>query len=170
MIRGVASATVMSLVLLCFVVPVWGHELPRPQGAVILKLSGDLHNTNVGDEAHFDRAMLDELPSRVIETHTPWTDGKSRYKGPLATAVLEAAGARGGWLKVRALNDFAADVPRSDLEEYDVILAMERDGEPMPIRDYGPIFVLYPFDDHPDLNNETIRFRSVWQVSEIHIE
>ncbi|WP_148252965.1 oxidoreductase [Aidingimonas lacisalsi] len=167
---GFIPRSLLGCLLFSLIMPAWSHELPQPDGDVMLTVSGDISNPNVGDEARFDRQMLDALPSRVIETHTPWTNGKSRYEGPLATAVLDAAGARGTWFEVRALNDFAAKIPRSDLEEYAVILAMERDGEPMPIREYGPIFVLYPFDDHPELRNETIRFRSVWQVSNIHVE
>lgn len=144
--------------------------LPDPEGEVILTVSGNIERTNVDDEAHFDRQMLMALSPHVVETHTPWTDGASRFEGPLARAVLEAVEAKGEMLRVRALNDFAADIPVTDFLDYDVILALERDGEPMPIRDYGPIFVLYPFDDHPALLNETIRFRSVWQVANIHVD
>ncbi|OBX34441.1 hypothetical protein A8U91_03494 [Halomonas elongata] len=66
-----------------------------------------------------------------------------------------------------ALNGFEASIPISDFERYDVILAMRRNGEPMPIRDFGPLFVVYPFDQHPELRTEAIRFRSVWQVNRI---
>lgn len=45
---------------------------------------------------------------------------------------------------------------------------MSRNGSPMQIREFGPLFVLYPFDDHPELHNETVRFRSVWHVVHIH--
>ena len=150
--------------------PLAAWALPVPQGDVILTVSGNIAHTNVGDEAHFDAAMLEALPTRTIETHTPWTDGPNCFEGPLARALLEATGADGESVRVRALNDFAADIPVANFYDYDVILALSRNGEPMPIRDYGPIFVLYPFDDHPELLNETIRFRSVWQVVNIHVD
>ncbi len=141
--------------------------LPAPTGRVLLTLSGDIAHANVGDEAHFDRAMLEALPARVIETHTPWHRDRGRYEGPLIRALLEAVGADVEQVRIWALDHFEAEVPVSDFRRHDVILAMTRDGEPLSIRDYGPLFVLYPFDDHPELHTETIRFRSVWHVERI---
>ncbi|SDL29969.1 hypothetical protein SAMN05192555_103310 [Franzmannia pantelleriensis] len=162
------SRLVVAMLLMLLPLAVWA--LPDPEGEVILTVSGNIAHTNVGDEAHFDAAMLMSLPTKVIETHTPWTDGPSTFEGPLARALLDAVGAESELVRVRALNDFAADIPIDNFHDYDVILALTRDGERMPIRDYGPIFVLYPFDDHPELINETIRFRSVWQVVNIHVD
>ncbi|MFG6157493.1 oxidoreductase [Halomonas sp. 1390] len=141
--------------------------LPGPTDRVILTLSGDIAYPNVGDEAHFDRAMLEALPSRVIETHTPWHSDKGRFEGPLVRALLDTVGADGDSLRIRALNDFEAQAPRSDFYDHDVILAMSRDGEPLGIRDFGPLFVVYPFDAHPELLTEAVRFRSVWHVERI---
>lgn len=150
--------------------PVMADHLPVPKGDVILTISGNIEHTNVGDEAQFDYEMLMALTPHVLETSTPWTEGASIFEGPLARAVMEKVGAQGEMLRVKALNNFAADVPLADFYDYDVILALKRDGKPMEIRDFGPIFVLYPFDDAPqELLNETIRFRSVWQVANIHV-
>ncbi|KXS36965.1 MAG: hypothetical protein AWU55_2707 [Halomonadaceae bacterium T82-2] len=145
-------------------------ELPAPQGRVILTVSGDITRTNTGDEARFDAAMLRGLGMHAVATHTPWTDGVSRFEGPLLRDVLKAVGARGQRLQVKALNDFVAAIPVSDVEDYDVLLAMRRDGEPLTIRSFGPLFVLYPFDAHPELQTERIHVRSVWQVAAITVE
>lgn len=144
--------------------------LAEPHGPVLLTVSGDITRTN-GDAgvARFDRAMLEALPWRTIDTHTPWHEDLGHYEGPLASALLKAVGARGDEARVVALNGFEAEVPVSDFTRYGVILAMKRNGEDMPIRRFGPLFVLYPFDDRPELLNETIRFRSVWQVARIEI-
>lgn len=143
--------------------------LPPPEGEVLLRVSGDIAHPNVGDEVHLDRDTLMSLPTRVIVTHTPWTQGEDRFEGPLVRAVLDAAGASSERVRVRALNDYEAEVPVSDFRRYDVILALERNGEPIAVRDLGPLLVLYPFDAHPKLLNETIRFRSVWHVGHIHV-
>ncbi len=163
----------LSLFLLFLLLPLrtlWADTLPMPEGQVILKVSGAISHTNVADEAHFDHAMLAALGMHEVETHTPWTEGESRFAGPLGRDLLDAVGAQGNLLKVKALNEFVADVPVEDLRNHDVILAVERDGERMPVRDFGPIFVLYPFDQNPKLLNETYRFRSVWQVKSIRVE
>src|SRR5690554_3619516 len=111
--------------------PALARALPAPEGEVLLVVSGNIERTNVDGEAHFDEAMLRELPCRTIETHTPWTDGPSQFEGPLARALIDTVGTDSQSVRVKALNDFAADVPISDFYNYDVILALDRDGEPM---------------------------------------
>ncbi|MGR4067132.1 molybdopterin-dependent oxidoreductase [Billgrantia sp. C5P2] len=149
--------------------PVMAEQLPPPEGDVLLRVTGDIENTNVGDELHLDRKMLMSLSTRVTETSTPWTEGVGRFEGPLLRALLEAAGIRNEHVRIQALNEYETEVPVADFHEYDVILALERDGEPIAVRDLGPMFVLYPFDEHPQLLNETIRHRSVWHVGSIHV-
>ncbi|WP_163558742.1 molybdopterin-dependent oxidoreductase [Halomonas sp. NO4] len=159
---GVTLLCVLSLTALA-------DALPPPEGEVLLRVEGDIAHPNVGDELHLDRTQLMALPTRVIETRIPWTQGVFRFEGPLLRAVLAEAGAEAQHVRVRALNDYEAEIPVSDLHDYDVILALERDGEPIAVRDFGPMLVLYPFDDHPELLTESIRFRSVWHVARIHV-
>ncbi|MBZ9559618.1 MULTISPECIES: molybdopterin-dependent oxidoreductase [Modicisalibacter] len=144
--------------------------LEAPQGPVLLTVTGNIANTNVGNEARFDRQMLLALTQRDTATHTPWHDGRVVFSGPLGRAVLEAVGAQGTRMRVTALNDYAATVPMADFYEHDVILAMSADGRRLRIRDQGPLFVIYPFDEAPELLNETVMTRSVWQVTQIDIE
>lgn len=144
--------------------------LEAPEGPVILVVSGKVGQPNVGDEAHFDKAMLEALGQHETITRTPWHDGVMRFSGPLGRAILEAAGAEGQKVRVIALNEYAATIPLSDFENYDVILAMQANGKILRIRDQGPLFVIYPFDKHPELLNEEIFSRSVWQVARIDVE
>ncbi len=168
--RSGVTAGLGFFLLMCVAAAVHAHPLSTPEGEVMLTVEGNISRTNGGGVARFDRAMLQELPQGTIVTHTPWTEGSSHFRGPLLSAIYDAVGARGDSLHVVALNDFAADVPLAEAKEYGVILAMRRDGEPMPVREYGPLFVLYPFDDYPELQTEEVRFRSVWQVARIVVE
>lgn len=144
--------------------------LEPPAGPVILVVSGKIGQPNVGQEAHFDQAMLEALGQHETITRTPWYDGVVRFSGPLGRAVLEAAGAEGENMRVVALNEYAATIPISDFENYDVIFAMQANGQALRVRDQGPLFVIYPFDQHPDLLNEEVLMRSVWQVARIDVE
>ncbi len=143
--------------------------LAQPRGPVILKMGGAITRTNVGDEAHFDRAMLEALPQHEVRTGTPWTDHPHDYRGPLMRELLAHVGAQGEYVHVVALNSYEAEIPIEDFVEYDVLLAMDRDGEAMPIREYGPLWVLYPFDHDEALLSEKMRFRAVWQVMRIDV-
>jgi hypothetical protein len=144
-------------------------ELPQPQGPVLLKVSGSISQTNHGDEAHFDYAMLTALGMHEIVTHTPWTEGLVRFEGPSGRNLLKAVDAHGSQLMVQALDGYVAEVPVSDFYQHDVILALKKNGERLRVRDRGPIIIVYPFDQKPELLTEQIRFRSVWQVASIHV-
>lgn len=114
--------------------------------------------------------MLEGLAQRTTQTSTPWHDGVVRFEGPLGRAILDAVGAEGEQMRVIALNDYSSMVPASDFYEHDVILAMSADGQPLRIRDHGPLFIIYPFDENPALLNEEVLTRSVWQVKQIDVE
>ncbi|MBY5927422.1 MULTISPECIES: hypothetical protein [unclassified Halomonas] len=143
--------------------------LERPAGKPLLKVSGDIGITNVGDQAWFDRDMLLALDQGRISTHLPWYDGASVYDGPLLMALLEAVDARGMELRVGALNDFAATIPVGDARDFGIVLAMSRDGNVLEVRHQGPLFVIYPFDERPHLYNAVYLTRSVWQVESIDV-
>lgn len=143
--------------------------LEKPTGPVILVVSGELSEANVDNEAHFDREMLLGLTQHEVMTSTPWHDGANHFSGPLARDLLEAVGARGVALNVTALNDYSARVPVADLKDFDVILAMSMNGQTLRVRDHGPLFLIYPFDQHPGLMREEILLRSVWQINRIEI-
>jgi len=144
--------------------------LPPPAGEVILTVDGAIANTTDGKQAQFDLAALEALGLTAVETSTPWTDGVIRYEGVLARDLLKHVGANGTKLVATALNDYLADIPISDLTDYDVILAVKANGEYLPIRDKGPIFIVYPLDSDPALLNNTIYSRCVWQLARLTVQ
>lgn len=168
------KAVLLGWVVLMFSTPHAGFAqsadgLEEPNGPVILTISGKIDHTNEGSEAQFDRAMLAALPQHEFETSTPWTEGSSHYSGPLMRDLLAMVSSDYDAVHVSALNGYEAEIPVSDFNEYDVILAMQKNGEAIPIREYGPLWVLYPFDQDETLLSEKIRFRAVWQVMHINV-
>ena len=141
--------------------------LELPTGPVVLTVSGNISTTNQDEHAEFDQAMLAELGTHTTVTETPWHDKTMTFSGPLARSVLEAVDAEGERVIAIALNDYEAEIPVADFYEYDVILATHANGEPMSVREHGPVFVIYPFDSDADLHKETIYSRSVWQVNRL---
>jgi len=158
-----------TLIAALLLTPATALALESPSGRVLLTVSGDIATTNVGDEAHFDREMLNALPQRETVTSTPWHDGIMRFIGPQLRDLLAAVDSQGNELRVTALNDYSAEVPVADAMAYPVILAMTMNGDPLSIRDQGPLFIIYPFDEHPELLNEETIVRSVWQVNRIEV-
>ncbi len=146
------------------------EKLPVPKGPVILTVEGEISRFNDGERAVFDRAMLEQLGIHVTQTTTPWADGQQRYEGPLVRKLLEAVGAKGDTLDITALNDYSAPAPIADYYDHDVILALKENGAYMRVRDKGPLFIVYPFETSPELNNEVHYNRSVWQIKTIRVQ
>ena len=68
-----------------------------------------------------------------------------------------------------ALNDYSANVPAEDFRSHPVIFATRLDGQILSVRDKGPLFLIYPFDEAPELFSEVYFGRSVWQISRIEV-
>ncbi|WP_207482849.1 oxidoreductase [Arenibaculum pallidiluteum] len=119
--------------------------------------------------ADLDLQALDALPQSAIATTTPWHAQARRYTGPLLRDVLGPSVRAGQTVIVTALNDYASEIPVEDALRYGVVLATRIDGQLIPIRDKGPLFVMYPFDGHPELRQELYYARAVWQVARIEV-
>jgi len=144
--------------------------LPAPTEKPILTVSGKIAVTNKDGAALFDRAMLEAIGTTSFVTNTPWYKEPVKFEGVLLDKLMTAVGASGERIVAVGLNDYSAELPMEDTKKYNVILALKRDGEYMPVRDKGPLFIVYPFDSNPDLKNQKFYSRSVWQVSRIEIK
>jgi hypothetical protein len=143
--------------------------LPRPAGPVILTVSGSIANTNAPGRAEFDRAMLEGLGVETLTTSTSWTDGPQRFEGVRATKLLEAVGAEGSTVRAIALNDYLAEIPVETIEDYPVFLAFRQNGVVLTARDKGPLWMVFPRDDYPELNDPRIDIQWVWQLKAIEV-
>jgi hypothetical protein len=131
----------------------------------ILTISG-----KVSAPAQFDRESLEKLGLVTIETTTPWHTGKVRFEGVPMSLLMKQVAASGSTVQALALNDYSTEIPVEDFDKYHVILALKRDGEYMPVRDKGPLFVVYPYDSDPELKSQKFYSRSAWQVKALVIK
>ncbi len=143
--------------------------LEQPSQRVILTVEGNLENANTKQAANFDLSMLEALPQYSVTTKNPWTKGVHSYRGFSAVDLMEKIKAKGTILEVTALNKYITKVPVDDFQTNGAIFATHRDGEPMSVRNLGPIMVIYPFDQNPDLKSEVYYGRSIWQIRHIKI-
>lgn len=141
--------------------------LGPPTGAVILTVSGDIGVHNADGRAEFDRGLLEALPQTEVVTWTPWTGREPvRFSGVLMSDLMERLCASGGPIVASALNDYRVEIPMSDLDRHDVLLALRRDGKVMPVRDKGPLWIIYRLDPAEPVLAE-IEGRMVWQLDEL---
>jgi hypothetical protein len=155
------------LALLCLTGTTQASDLPPPGGEVILTVTGQTGVSNSDGAALFDLAALKTLGANEFVTTTIWTEGENSFTGvPLAT-LLSAMNVEAGTLKATAINDYSVTFPVADALQDSAMVAYAMNGEPMSVRDKGPLWIIYPFDSATQYQTEVYYSRSIWQLDRI---
>lgn len=144
--------------------------LEVPQGPVVLQVTGQIGVNNQGQMAALDMRVLKTLPQKSFTTKTPWDHKPVTFSGPLLRDVLKLVKAKGQHIRAVALNDYRVNLPVSDAQEHDVLVALQMNGQAIPVRTKGPLFIVYPFDAKKELQHKTYYERSIWQLKAIEVE
>lgn len=147
------------------------RALDAPAGKVLLTIRGAVANPNDHGDASFDLAQLEKLPQHTFSTRAPWYPQPRKFTGVLLSDLLAAVGApAGAALKAMALNDYRVDIPADDITRHGAMLAYLLDDKPMPVRDKGPLVIIYPFDDKPELRTAIHYSRAIWQLRTLELK
>lgn len=115
-----------------------------------------------------DRDGLEGLPQVAFETETIWTEGLITFSGPRLRDVLALAGITEGRILLKALNDYEVEMDLEEMGEDWPIIATRQNGQPFGVRDQGPLWLVYPYDDEDlGLSRERIHTLSVWQLVQV---
>lgn len=106
---------------------------------------------------------LDALPQITIRTRTPWHQGEQVFAGPSLLGLINHHGIEGKLLLAEAINDYHSLIPIDELTPEHPILATRRNGKTMPVRDKGPIFIIYPYSSMGKVQARILS-QSVWQL------
>lgn len=128
-----------------------------------------------GSETALDRAALEALPQHSFSTETHWTWEEQSFSGPLLTDVLEMAGlpgpASGGVIEFVADDGYHARIDLDESAQYLTdaypIVTTRINGAPFPLESNGPLWVMFPYDEHPELDIEAVHHMTVWQLLQI---
>ncbi len=118
----------------------------------------------------FTLAQQDALPQTPDTTIPPWTNGKHSYQGVRLNVLLDQLGITANTIKATALNAYWAKLPVDDARKYPVLLATRQDGQVLTRRNKGPIFIIYPLSDYPELDQERTHSLMVWQTIRLEVE
>ena len=125
--------------------------------------------THGGETTELDMPALKSMEAREFETTTIWTEGPQTFTGVPLAALLEELGVTEGTIKATAINDYAVEIPVEDAVEGGPIIAYRLNGDPMSVRDKGPLWVVYPYDSDTAYQTEVIYSRSIWQLDRIDV-
>lgn len=165
--RGALALAVALMLLTISPGHVQDQQLLPPKEAPILSIEGNIRVTNADGVAQFDRGMLEKLGMTTLTTTTPWFSGPVEFEGVLLKRIMALVGAQGTEVVAIALNDYRTTIPLKDFDDFDVILALKRDKQYMPVSDKGPLFVVYPYDSAPELHAQKYYARSIWQLTRL---
>lgn len=164
MLRVTLQAISLSL---CVSLPAWAEDMMQPTDDVVLTVSGAVDKINMDGTAQFDLEMLEALEKTTIETTTIWTEGRQTFEGVSLAALVVELGITGGTLRATAINDYTVEVPLTDAVEGGPIVAYRLNGQTMSVRDKGPLWIVYPYDEKAKYRTEVIYSRSIWQLDRI---
>ncbi|MCT4558662.1 MAG: molybdopterin-dependent oxidoreductase [Pelagimonas sp.] len=137
---------------------------------VILTLAIPDNTQATAREITFTRAELMDLPATTYQTSTIWTEGVQDFQGVLLRTLLEHADLPVRTMTAHAINDYFATIPIGDITENGALVAYTLNGDPMSVRDKGPLWLIYPFDQEDRFITEQHFSRSVWQLIRLEIE
>ena len=160
--------------LMLLLVPVSGYaadKLAAPSGPVILTIDGNITSFNTTDrKAQWDLGMLKALGMTAFDTDTPWMEDMSAFEGVLLRDVLLAVGAAGRTVTAYATDGYSNEIEMTDFDNYNVILAYSLDGKMLDNENKGPLWIMYPFDAHPNIDIEEYAAHAVWQLKRLEVQ
>ena len=164
------------VVCLLFIVPalsvatthVVGTSPYTEDSEVVLTVTGK-HGLETDEKAALTFGTIRELPSFSFTTKTPWTEGEDNWEGVRLSVLLEHLGTSSSEFLAWADDGYEATFKGVDVEKYPVILAYKKNGEFLSLRDLGPLWIMFPFDQYKELDAQHIYEIAVWQLSRIEI-
>jgi hypothetical protein len=138
------------------------------RGREVLQVTGRIAGPAEG--ARFDLAALEALGLTDLVTRTIWTGtAPQRFAGVPLARLLAHVGAQGSALRAVALNDYAITAPVAELVQQGAFLATRQDDQPLRIRDRGPVWMIFPWSQRPELDVPAVWERAIWQLRTIAI-
>jgi hypothetical protein len=144
-----------------------GEKIGKPDGEVVLTVSGDIGERNNGKRLDLDLASLEKMRRVRLEAAEPFLKRRVMFEGVLLADLLAVAGVPESATKVSltALDDYKVDFSVADVRSSQMLLATRADGKHMPVDRSGPIRIVFPDSSslgrNPDL--------WIWSVSSMKV-
>ena len=138
--------------------------LPRPKGAPILTIRGNISRPNTQDEVVLDLETIERLHIIDAEIFEPFLQERATFRGVELSTLLEVVGAEpsSGVVRLTALDDYEVALP-ADGEG--ILLATRHDGALIPVDEGGPTRIVFLSDS---TGGENLA-HWIWSVSSIEV-
>lgn len=166
-------------------------DAPAGKGPALLTVTGAITRTNRGpldpvldqmmakqkltfDKAHvFDFAALVAMPSIPIRPTLEYDNKHHLLRGPKLSTILDACGAKGSKVAMRAIDGYSPVISVEDAHRYNFIVATHLDKHPMALGGFGPLWAIYEADRFPEMTAKPVdqRFANCpWGLFHIDVQ
>ncbi|KPU89212.1 hypothetical protein APR50_33935 [Variovorax paradoxus] len=137
----------------------------------LLEIAGAVKPNSPRGSFLFSEKDLLNLKAVKLTTATAWTP-RSEFIGPELSTVLEAAGvpATAKEMRFYAIDAYEITIPTTDLVKYRPVMAHTQNGERLMVATRGPVFLVYPRDQYPELTAIKGQAQFVWMVCKIVVK
>ncbi len=106
-------------------------------------------------ERRLGLAELKRLGGTEMRTSTPFSEGVKVFSGITGAQFVKATGVSGRNVHAEAVNGYKVVIPWAVFATDTLLIACERDGKPMAVRDKRPFWIVFPFDAGPEFRTDT---------------
>ncbi len=136
-------------------------------GVAVAQTVLTLENPSEGIVIEMGMEDLLAMPQVTVNTANDFVDDVSEFSGPLARDVVSMLGDDIKMARFYAINGYSIEIPVSDFRDYDVIFALSIDGKLFSLRDKGPVWLIYPMTDNPELQDRVYNDRLIWLLTRV---
>ncbi|MEB3338918.1 MAG: molybdopterin-dependent oxidoreductase [Leptolyngbyaceae bacterium] len=125
-----------------------------------LAIQGQTQEAKAGQEHRLDWQALDALATHHTRTTdalnviTP--DAQFDFRGILVSKLLEQVQIDPTVTDVTFVSQdaYRVNIPIAELRRYPIAIALERDGKPIPKNQGGPLYLVFPHTQHPEIKQK----------------
>ncbi|WP_039981800.1 hypothetical protein [Vibrio sagamiensis] len=113
---------------------------------------------------------LQSLPRKELKTALPWLEGENVFSGFTLPDLLKENGlSMPTMVNIVALNGYRVAIPKSDIINYDPIIAFKMFNKYMEVRDKGPYWLVFPLSKFKEIDTVEYHAKMIWQIKEIYL-
>lgn len=139
---------------------------------VVLTVYGNIElNEQQHTQLDFTLSELQALTQADMTTAHPWSAEPRRYRGVDMISLLNNLFSQKNILSLQleALNDFSVVVNWDQISSYSPILAWQENKQTMSLRNKGPLWLILPFDQVPQIQQADFLHFMIWQLRVIRV-
>lgn len=120
---------------------------------------------SAGQTRNFSLPDIERLGTYRLYTETFWPGEGGNYEGVLLKDLLATVNIEGvDAILVEAIDGYAQSLPRRDWERWPTLVATRKEGQPMTVRNKGPLRIIFPMESDPELQNRDMGAHWVWMI------